>query len=332
MRENAAKKYQIFNPHDETCPVCGGLNHIYTSNLFHNEMKVPETVGEGYCRRIVVKPSMKISISDMTFYERITMGEKQENPLYTMAFCLGEGFWWQVEGKPPREYGIACGESCIFNRGQGISISNYQPGSRFWGICVEFDLDIIAGFMQHRSKDHACQRLFAGRNFLCNGKTSPGIRLILNDMMNCRYREHLKRIYLEGKILELVAVYLDEAVFEDGTRTSAGKVSAYDREALYKARKILDENLAAPPTLGKLAKLICLNEYKLKIGFKELFGLPVHAYIIDKRLELARLLIEDQKLRVTEAALLVGYNDLSYFAEKFRGKYGVNPSQYSKKL
>lgn len=332
MIKNAVSKNQIFNPQDGACPICASLDHIYRTSSFQTEMKVPETVGEGYFRRIVVKPSLRISISDMTFYKRITMGEKQESSLYSLAFCLGEGFWWQVEGKPPREYGITYGESCIFNRDQGISISSQHPGSRFWGICVEFDLDIIDGFMQHRGKDHACQSLFAGRNFLCNGKTSPGIRLILNEMMNCRYREHLKKIYLEGKILELVAVYLDEAVFEDGTRTPAGKVSAYDREALYKARKILDENLAAPPTLGKLAKMICLNEYKLKIGFKELFGLPVHAYIIDKRLELARLLIEDQKLRVTEAALLVGYNDLSYFAEKFRGKYGVNPSQYSKKL
>ncbi|MDF2565931.1 MAG: rhaR 8 [Massilibacillus sp.] len=329
MRENAAKKYQIFNPHDEICPICAELNHIYASNLFHNEMQVPATVGEGYCRRIVVKPSMKISISDITFYEKMTIGEKQGSSLHSLAFCLGEGFLWRVEGNP-KEYGIACGESCIFNSDQGISISSHHPGSRFLGICVEFDFDIITSFMQHKRKDYAYKSLFAGRNILCNGKTSPGIRLILNDMMNCRYREHLKKIYLEGKILELVAVYLDEAVFEDGTRTVAGKVSAYDREALYKARNILDENLAAPPTLGKLAKLICLNEYKLKTGFKELFGLPVHAYIIDKRLELARLLIEDQKLRVTEAALLVGYNDLSYFAEKFRGKYGVNPSQYSK--
>lgn len=332
MIKNAVSKNQIFNPQDEACPVCAVFDHIYRTSSFQTEMKIPETVGEGYFRRIVVKPSLRLSVSDMTFHKRITMGEKQGSSLYSLAFCLGEGFLWRVEGNPKREYGIACGESCIFNRNQGISISSHYPGSRFWGIYVEFDLDIIAGFMQHRGKDHAGKNLFAGRNFLCNGKISPGIRLILNDMINCRYREQLKKIYLEGKILELVAVYLDETVFEDGARASAGKFSAYDREALYTARKILDENLATPPTLGKLAKMICLNEYKLKTGFKELFGLPVHAYIIDKRMELARLLIEEKQLLVTEAAPLVGYNDLSYFAERFRGKYGVNPSQYSKKL
>ncbi|QDR79888.1 helix-turn-helix transcriptional regulator [Sporomusa termitida] len=332
MIKNAGPKYQIFNPQDETCPICVGLNHIYRTNSFQNEMKVPEAVGEGYCRRIVVKPSMRISISDMTFHERMTMGERQGSSLYSLAFCLGEGFLWRVEGNPKREYGIACGESCIFNRDQGISISSYDPGSRFLGICVEFDFDIITSFMQHREKDQAHNRLFTGSNFLYNGKISPAIRLILNEMMNCRYREQLKRIYLEGKILELIAVYLDETVFEDEAMSSAGEVSAYDREALYKARRILDENLVAPPTIGKLAKLIYLNEYKLKTGFKELFGMPVHAYIIDKRLELARLLIEDKKLKVTEAALLVGYNDLSYFAEKFRRKYGVNPSKYSKNI
>ncbi len=330
MIKNAVSNNQIFNPQDGTCPVCAGLDHIYRTSSFQTEMRVPETIGEGYFRRIVVKPSMRLSVSDMTFYEKITMGEKQRSSLYSLAFCLGEEFCWQVEGKPKQEYGIVCGESCMFNRNQDISVSSYHPGSRFWGISVEFDLGIIASFMQHRGKEHACQSLFSSRNFLCNGKTSPGIRLILNEMINCRYQEQLKKIYLEGKILELVAVYLDETVFEDSAGTLTGDVSAYDREALYTARKLLDENLVAPPTLGKLAKLICLNEYKLKTGFKKLFGMPVHTYIIDRRLELARLLLEEKKLRVTEAASLVGYNDLSYFAEKFRGKYGVNPSQYSK--
>ena len=119
---------------------------------------------------------------------------------------------------------------------------------------------------------------------------------------------------------------------KDEKPCSTVRLSAGDLEALHQARKILDENITLPPTIGKPAKLIYLNEYKLKTGFKTLFGTPVHAYVIDKRLETARFLLEEKKLRITEVALAAGYNDLSCFAEQFREQYGARLSEYGNNL
>ena len=330
-KANAMPKEHIFNPEDENCPVCNNLSRIYTDDLFETTMEVPEVTGQGYCRRIVLKPSMKILISDMTFHQPMTMGGKQNSSLYNLAFSLGDGFIWRMGGNQ-QEYETSCGESCMFNRNHGESIfSTYLPGQRVLGLNIELGSDIINNLMHEAGKAET-QHLPYGSSVFCRGKISPAVRLILNQIMNCHYRDQLKKMYLEGKILELTAVYLNEVIFCEREGDPAVRLSSYDIEALRQARGILDENITSPPTIGKLAKLICLNEYKLKKGFKELFGMPVHAYIIDKRLEMARLFMEDKKLRVTEAALLVGYNDLSYFAEKFRKKYGINPSEYSKNL
>ncbi|MDF2597063.1 MAG: helix-turn-helix-domain containing protein AraC type, partial [Clostridia bacterium] len=150
---------------------------------------------------------------------------------------------------------------------------------------------------------------------------------IINEIMFCPYEGAIKRIYLEGKILELIAVYMSECIFEEEEKSGAGyNLSLSDISALHKVRELLDEHFIAAPTLKELSKKVFLNEYKLKIGFKELFGMPVHAYIIDKRLEMARYLIEEKKIRVTEAVQLVGYSDASHFAAKFKKKYGISPS------
>ena len=131
--------------------------------------------------------------------------------------------------------------------------------------------------------------------------------------------------------MELLAVYLDEVVLENNVLNSLQGFSKDDLERLHQAKNILDGNIVSPPTLSRLAKLVCINEFKLKTGFKKLFGMPVHSYVINKRLEMARFLLENKKLRVTEAALLVGYSDASHFAEKFRKKYGLNPSEYMRR-
>lgn len=331
MIKNEIQKYRVFNPKNENCPVCAVFNNIYNTDAFQNEMKIPEEAGKGYYRRIIVKPSMEITISDTTFYERMTMAGGQDNPLYCLAFCLGEALRWRVEGNK-KEYEIECGENYIFNGNQGNGICSYNPGQRFLGISIQLDTKIISSLIHHMGKEHARTGLFYGNSTFYKKKFSPGIRLILNEIINCRYKDDVKRIYLEGKILELIAVYMDEIIFEKGSLCFSAKLSSSDIKSLHKARRILDENIASPPTIGKLARLACLNEYKLKTGFKELFGMPVHAYIIDKRLETARFLMEDKKLNVTEAVLLVGYSDASHFAEKFRKKYGVNPSEYAKSL
>ncbi len=47
---------------------------------------------------------------------------------------------------------------------------------------------------------------------------------------------------------------------------------------------------------------------------------------------MARALMENKDQRVVEVALMVGYSNASYFAQKFRKKYGVNPSEYIKSV
>jgi AraC-like DNA-binding protein len=68
-----------------------------------------------------------------------------------------------------------------------------------------------------------------------------------------------------------------------------------------------------------------LNEYKLKTGFKALFGKPVYDYLLDKRMEYARLLLEKQTFHVYEVAEMVGYSDSSSFSKAFFKRYGYRP-------
>ncbi|AOY74502.1 helix-turn-helix transcriptional regulator [Clostridium formicaceticum] len=329
MIENVSEKHKVFNPKNKNCPVCAMLNSIYTTDSFQKEMQMPEEMGKGYYRRIIVKPSMEIKISDITFYKGITMGERQGDPAYYLAFCLGEALQWRVE-EDKKEYELKCGESYIFNGNQGNSICSYNPGQRFCGLGIQLEAEMITSLVHHMGKEHP-EESYRNHSFY-KRKFSPNIKLILNEMIHCPYRDQVKRIYLEGKILELIAVYMNESIFENGDLYPSPSLSSSDIKSLYQARRILDESITAPPTIGKLARLVYLNEYKLKTGFKELFGMPVHAYVIDKRLERARFLMENKKLSVTDTALSVGYSDASHFAEKFRKKYGMNPSQYSKSL
>ena len=67
---------------------------------------------------------------------------------------------------------------------------------------------------------------------------------------------------------------------------------------------------------------------KLKVLFRTEYGGGVTAYIIDKRLELAKKLITNDDYSVTETADKLGFSSVHYFSRLFKKKTGVSPLEY----
>lgn len=85
--------------------------------------------------------------------------------------------------------------------------------------------------------------------------------------------------------------------------------------------------MICPPSLLELSRMVGLNDFKLKIGFKDHYGTTVFGYLRDMRMEHAMMLLLEGEANVTDAAARVGYANLSHFSEVFRKKYGINPSE-----
>ncbi len=156
---------------------------------------------------------------------------------------------------------------------------------------------------------------------------TPSVQVLLQQLLNCPYPASLRQLYMEGKLLELAAVYLNE-VLHQRSEQNRSSLSAEDIQCVYEAKKILDNRTAEDLSLMELSKLVGINEYKLKKGFRELFETSVHHYVIHRRLESAKLLLDKNEITVSEAAYRVGYGNISHFAAAFRKKYGINPGKY----
>ncbi len=135
----------------------------------------------------------------------------------------------------------------------------------------------------------------------------------------------LQELYLESKLLELVYQTFDTPSLNIDT-----ELSHDDCKALNKAKYILLCDLANPPSLKTLARQCALNEFKLKQGFKKLFGTTVYGLVHTKRLEKAKEFLEKQEISVQEAALHVGYKSLSHFSKAFKERYGKFPLELKK--
>ena len=158
--------------------------------------------------------------------------------------------------------------------------------------------------------------------------TTPEMNVTLYQILNCPYQGLTRKIYLESKATELLALSFNDLEKNDTKNTKNYQPKKDEIDRLHYAKEILINNLDQPPTINSLAKQVGLNEYKLKQGFHFVFDTTVFGYLHDYRMARSRLFLKSGTMNVTEVAKAVGYTNLSHFAAAFRKKYGVNPSVF----
>ena len=167
-----------------------------------------------------------------------------------------------------------------------------------------------------------------GEEYVHEGNITAAMRLALEQIANCSFQGMVKRLYLEAKCLELIALKLDYLIRSSGALVPKTELNLEDIDRIHQAKDILLENLLAPPSLLELARRIGLNDYKLKVGFQQVFKTTVFGYLHQHRMAEAGRLLLGTRMKVHEVACAVGYVNQSRFAAAFRKHFGVNPSTY----
>ena len=101
---------------------------------------------------------------------------------------------------------------------------------------------------------------------------------------------------------------------------------------LAQTRRYMEEHLDEVLTIPVLSRRACLSATTFKEGFRQLYGLPVHAWLRKRRMERAAELLHTPGSSLEGVAKAVGYSSVSQFAAAFRRQYGVTPGRYRKNV
>jgi AraC-like DNA-binding protein len=95
-----------------------------------------------------------------------------------------------------------------------------------------------------------------------------------------------------------------------------------------RALACIDRDPGARLDRQELSRAAGLSATHLSRLFVRDFGLPVAAYVRERRLEWAERLLRTTRLPVTEIALKTGFDDPLYFSAAFKRRYGAGPRAY----
>ena len=129
-------------------------------------------------------------------------------------------------------------------------------------------------------------------------------------------------------LANLLAVHLIRHVSAP-RRLERGRDGVLPRGRLRAVVEYIEEHLDGCPTLAQLAAVVRLNPYHFARQFKAATGLPPHQYVILRRVERAKQLLQaGTDLSLAEVALHAGFSDQSQFSRHFKRLVGVTPGQF----
>ena len=104
-----------------------------------------------------------------------------------------------------------------------------------------------------------------------------------------------------------------------------------DELFLARVAEVIDAELTEESfDVEALARAVAMGRTKLFTRLKELTGKPPSQLLLERRLEVAAVLLASGGGQVSEVAYGVGFKTAAHFSRKFREIYGVTPSAYQK--
>lgn len=98
------------------------------------------------------------------------------------------------------------------------------------------------------------------------------------------------------------------------------------------ARQYIRENYREPVVVEELARNAGFSTNYFRTIFKERTGITIYEYTTQIRMEKARELLRDERQKVKEIGVLVGYESSAHFGSVFRKRFGMTPNEYRRKI
>jgi len=214
----------------------------------------------------------------------------------------------------------------MYSDGLEIEVHNKSKRIETFGVNFNTDTFIEIGQNGNEPLKRFTDKIINRKNAILSYEWKTNnfrIQQVINEIIHCSYKDELKDLFLLSKSIELLV--LQAETYEQETQKQFIKTRS-DREKLIEAKELLANSIDNPPTIIELSKLIGINEYKLKKGFKELFGTTIFGYIHNIRMSSAKRLLLGTDKTAQEIAYETGYSSPQHFSKAFKQTFGVSPN------
>ena len=282
---------------------------------------------ESAFQKVTIEDSFKILTHQNNTDKVEVLTEETHRDFIQFHFCLkGSAKFNFNEGG----YSLNLGDEkalLLYNPLKDLPL-NIEISSKSWLVSVLLSIKRLHSlFSEEANYIHFLTEENMGKKYYQELNISPSMAVVLSQILNFNLHPSVKKIYLKGKAYELIGLYFNRPEEAD-IEQCPFLVDEENVRKIRKAKEIVINRMAEPPSLQELSDEIGLSLKKLKEGFKEIYGETVFGFLFDYKMDYARKLLETGQHNVNEVGLRVGYSTASHFIAAFKKKFGTTPKKY----
>ncbi len=162
-------------------------------------------------------------------------------------------------------------------------------------------------------------------------KIFPNInKLSSNHHLQERFKKLFDAFAKNDEFRENELANLTERIFIEAAR--AIKAKNNDKIALSRSIRYINEFYTTKVIIPDLARMESMSVTSYNREFKKQLNVSPTKYIINKRIQLAKELLETTSMSITEISLTCGYNDINFFSRVFKEIVSCSPTSYKQKI
>jgi AraC family transcriptional activator of pyochelin receptor len=295
-----------------------------TANRFRIDF--PSAAGHGGCDIDIFPSGLKLIVMRTQSARPLRIEHRAGEAMVGFGFCLA-GEFVSLAASSSSPFEVKTGDSGFFALPRATDFAEQITPRPMLRIYLMLEGNLLSNFA--RGEEDLFAPVFRSLDQNQASRTAhritPLMGAILQQILNCPYAGHAGRLYLESKAMELLAHKM--ALLHPAGSSLQGPLKSADRERVRQAAEVLAANLDNPPDATLLARSVGMSRSKLHRCFHRVYGVPPFEYLRNHRLQTAMLLLQSGGVNVTEAALSVGYANLSHFAKAFKAMFGAAPGE-----
>ena len=317
---NGVIDFTLSIPVDYRGPLLCGSNFLHATKDF-GELMTQEIAGEHF--------SLHYNI--YRFFQKITLRAISAKKGLHTRFMLRNNIYHSVKGVG--KVRLREGQFGMLWSSVAECISKFDEDNEYVTLDIYYSPAMLQQIAAFFPELQTVLDMEDGGPLLLGGKIRtmiPKLKDIIKDILECPFDPQTSPFYFDLKAREFLFVMLSEAY--NGKSYSRFRLTPFEKGRIKEVREILLKDITKkPPSIRELAKKISVNEFKLKKGFREIFGTSIFECLLEARMDKARELLLTTDLPIKSICSQVGYPRITNFITAFRRKYGYTPGSMRRK-
>ncbi len=234
-----------------------------------------------------------------------------------IAYVLGGEKMW----KTSEEQLLVSSDQAIFVRKGATTVHQYfeEP---FMVLFIFFSDTLISGLLQSKLKIGSTASRDAGNQNIVRLPGHPLLAGYFQSLLKyLSVGEDLDPILIRHKVEELLIFLCTNATFKN----IAAQI--FDTTDTRNLRSVMEANYQLPLKVSDYARLSARSVSTFRRDFENEFGMSPSRWLLEKRLNLSKMLIESLNEPIESIAERSGFANRTHFSRVFKERFGVAPSQ-----